>query len=566
MIACDNGLAKSVTMRGTPAPSCSFAWRHRGVLALVLALYFTLGCFKLGFSDVGVDEGRFGICALNILNDIHQLATVSEDPAGPVGTKPPLFPLSVAASFALLGKTEFALRLANVVFLALSGLLLCACVQLLFQDSVLSLLSAALFLFNPGTLTYARIAMPEALVVLGGCLAVVAVLKARTGPWPPWGLLCGLALGCAFLSKLWLVFPFVMAVGWIWLCAGPRPWRRALAFAAVALFSFLLTASSHYLLIRLWTPADADAWKDIYYLFSLRSRVAGTNYDPAMWFHPWWYYSGAVFKACFFALPFVFSGAVLLLKCREWLATGMIVALLSPVLLLSFFEVKQATYIFPAIPALMLLAALGIRKSLAGWTSDFPYSLVAAVLISIFFLARNVIRPAEAAVITVLYGLLGVSVLLARKNRRMAVAAVSAMLIACVGTADFVVVRKNLYRTYYREIAELFKDDLSSVPVRQLAFIAPEFAAMEFYTYRTGQYWATYYMQTSASSLEEHLERRDIVFYLVDRNQQMYGGKITPLQLEMLRRNTTDKTIEFERRLGHKLDVAVLVPRKQDKE
>jgi 4-amino-4-deoxy-L-arabinose transferase-like glycosyltransferase len=535
-------------------------------LALVLALYFTLGCFKLGFSDVGIDEGRFGICALNILDDIHQLATVSEDPAGPVGTKPPLFPLSVAASFALLGKTEFALRFVNVVFLAASGLLLCACVQLLFQDSVLSLWSAVLFLFNPGTLTYARIAMPEPLVMLGGCLAVVAALKARTGPWLPWGSLCGLALGCAFLSKLWLVFPFVIAAGWIWLCAGPRSWRRALAFAVVGLSCFLLTASSHYLLIRLWTPADTEAWKDIYYLFSLRSRVAGANYDPAMWFRPWWFYSGVAFKASFFALPFVFSGAVLLLKHREWLATGVIVALLSPVLLLSFFQVKQATYVFPAIPALMLLAALGFRKSLAGWTSDFPYSLFAAGAISLFFLARDVTRPAEAAVIVVLYALLGVSVLLARNNRRIALVAVSAMLIACVGTADFVVVRKSLYRTYYREIADLFKDDLRPVPVRQLAFIAPEFAAMEFYTYRTGQYWATYYMQTSVSSLEEHLERRDIVFYLVDRNQQMYGGKITPLQLEMLRQSTTDKSVEFERRLGHKLDVAVLVPRRQDKE
>src|SRR6266849_2951929 len=73
---------------------------------MVFVVYFTLALFKLGSSELGIDEGRFGVSAINILSDRHQLATVSEDPLGEPGTKPYGYPIVLGAAVWLLGKTE----------------------------------------------------------------------------------------------------------------------------------------------------------------------------------------------------------------------------------------------------------------------------------------------------------------------------------------------------------------------------------------------------------------------------------------------------------------------------
>ena len=46
------------------------------VIATLLA-YAALALFQLGKPDLDTDEGRYGISALNNLNDYHQIAIVS---------------------------------------------------------------------------------------------------------------------------------------------------------------------------------------------------------------------------------------------------------------------------------------------------------------------------------------------------------------------------------------------------------------------------------------------------------------------------------------------------------
>jgi len=178
---------------------------------LVLCAYFTFAFVKLGSSEVGIDEGRFGVSAMNILSDSHQLATVSEDPLGQPGTKPYGYPVLLAASLWALGKTEFAVRAVNVIVLVVGALFLYGFVALVQSDQTLALPTFALFLLNPGTLTYARTSMPEPLVVAAGCLSLFCAAKFVTKKSLPWAAACGFALGFGFLSKMWLVLPFALA-------------------------------------------------------------------------------------------------------------------------------------------------------------------------------------------------------------------------------------------------------------------------------------------------------------------------------------------------------------------
>ena len=169
-------------------PSRTPAW----LLLLVLGAYFTFAFVKLGSSELDIDEGRFGVSAINILSDPHQLATVSEDPLGQPGTKPYGYPVLLAASLWTLGKTEFAIRTVNVIVIAVGALFLYGFVVLVQGDQTLALLTFALFLLNPGTLTYARTAIPEPLVVAAGCLALFCAAKFVTKKSLPWAATSGL--------------------------------------------------------------------------------------------------------------------------------------------------------------------------------------------------------------------------------------------------------------------------------------------------------------------------------------------------------------------------------------
>src|SRR5271167_4414259 len=105
----------STASRGPEGRSGGLSLGRMAVIATLLG-YAALALFQLGKADLDTDEGRYGISALNILYDYHQLAIVSPEPDGvPWSTWPYMYPAELAGSVLLLGKTEFALRVVNVV-------------------------------------------------------------------------------------------------------------------------------------------------------------------------------------------------------------------------------------------------------------------------------------------------------------------------------------------------------------------------------------------------------------------------------------------------------------------
>jgi len=531
---------------------------------LALGAYFTFAFVKLGSSELGIDEGRFGVSAINILSDPHQLATVSEDPLGKPGTKPYGYPILLAASLWTLGKTEFAVRAVNVIVLAVGALFLYGFVVLVQIDQTIALLTFALFLLNPGTLTYARTAMPEPLVVAAGCFALFCAAKFVTKKSLPWAAACGFALGFGFLSKMWLVLPFALACFSFFALRLLTERSRVFLVGILSAFSsFLLVAASHLLLVLWLMPAEWSHWMGIYFLFSLGSRVAGAGYDPAMWYRPWWFYLGAAFKASFFGLPLLFLGVR---AARKRLNVPLIAALLSlvlPVFAFSLLQVKQASYIYPAYPALALLLALGWLYLVRGASRiELFVASVFSIGATAFFFAKSVFGWRECAALVALNLLYFAMVFIGAQSNRLVRYGVGAAVFCALLFADALVVRQSIQPpAYYREIAEYFKPQLLSSKPQDVAFTAPAFPVMEFYTFRSGEYWETFYVKKSAVEEASDLRQGARVFYVVDPSQAIYGGKMSPDRLEALREYGSDVTEKIEQKIGHAIPLRVYVPR-----
>ena len=533
------------------------------LIAVVLLLYCGLTLFRLGWSDLGSDEGRFGISAVNILTDWRQLAVVSENPLGRYATKPFLYPSTIAASVCLFGNNEFAIRAVNVVALAAAAFFVFALVSLLFPDHTLPLLTFGGFLLNPWTISYARTGMPEPELVFWGCVSLYAAVKFYLSGRTLWATLCGLALGLAFLCKIWLVYPFALgcAVFFGSKLAAERN-GRSLANCVTTLATFALVAGSHLLLAWRVAPQTLTDWLQLYYRITFKSRLAGEGFDPQMWCLPWWVYFGTVFRASFFALPLVLAGAYDMAKVGSLRVNGLILSLLSPCLLFSFFRVKQPSYIYPAFPALALLIAHGVRCYFGRLTAtNLLVASLLSVLAALLLFHYGLFGRGALAGILVLYLFFGASGLLPfhlrpLANRVMLCASICGMLLAGI-----VVIRQSLrHRTYYREICSYFAPMLQDYKPQDVVFTAPEFPALQFYTFRSGEYWQTYVVHQPVADFVAGLESASKVFYVVDRSGSLYGGEVSEDKLAALREYAIDVTPEIERSIRHKLDLTVFVP------
>jgi 4-amino-4-deoxy-L-arabinose transferase-like glycosyltransferase len=541
----------------------SFSLGRTAIIATFLA-YAALSLFRLGTPDLDTDEGRYGISALNILNDYHQIAVVSPDPGGvPWSTWPYMYPMELAGSILVLGKNEFALRVVNVLLTLLTAWCIYRLALLLLKDRTTAVLASGLFLLNPATIAYARSAMAEPSVVFWGCAAMLAAASYWELGRPGYAALSGLALGLGFLSKLWLVLPFGAAVALLLLARLPKGGPGATARdVAIGLVAFLIVAGSHLFLLRLLSPENLTIWLGTYFHSSASTRVGGAGYDPNMWYRPWWFYFGALFKGVFFGLPLVFLGAADLMRRRRYLVLGCVAWLVGPAFVLSLFKVKEAAYVSQAYPALAILMACGV---LPLFETAQPVSIALSALVSIalaaFFFAAGVVTKTQLAMMLALYFLYlcatPAKLVLPRWHKLAAVAAALAALLL----TDAVVVQRHLSRrTHYREIAAYFQSRVPPLRPGAATFTSPEFAAVGFYLFRQGEYWETFYFHKDDAQFRDELEHGDRLFYVVDPTGTLYGGKIKPEWEALLAQNTRDVTAEIQQATGTKIGLRVLVP------
>jgi 4-amino-4-deoxy-L-arabinose transferase-like glycosyltransferase len=157
--------------------------------------------------------------------------------------KPPLTLTITALSFRLLGATEFAARLPNVLFSGLSVALLYRLAQALYRDRTVSLLAALLGALSPYLLAFAPTAFTDGQATFWVLLAALLAARERWG-W------AGGATALAFAAKttaLWAA-PLIVALGLVRIA---RPaWRGRDVLARLARYTLPLLAG--IALLVLW--------------------------------------------------------------------------------------------------------------------------------------------------------------------------------------------------------------------------------------------------------------------------------------------------------------------------
>lgn len=509
------------------------------------------------------DEGCFGISALNIRADYHQLAMVGEQPAGPAASKPFLYPLFLLTSISVFGETTFALRIVNVVALAVASLFLYWSARSFLKDPIVALLASAFFLLNPGTITYARNVTADPFVVLWGCVGLYGAFRFHDEERLHWAILCGVGLGLAFLSKLWLVFPYALAC-FVLLFAKflTKKNLRFFAIPVLAFVTFLVVSSLHLLTVMILMPHDLSHWLGTYFGISLGSRVAGGGFDPAMWYRPWWFYFAGVFKIMFFAFPMILLGIPALARRRDAILAAVVVALILPIFVLSLFRVKETIYVFPVFPGLALLVALGLDYFFRSANrAEISASAILSMLAAAWFYRQGVFLPRELILIEALYLVYLVAGLASSHYAVLTRRVVATALLLAIFVVGVMAVRRTLaHRTYYREIAEYFKNSLTSLTPGRVAFVSPEFGAISFSTFRTGQYWQTYYFHEADAAFERDLMDRQQVFYVVDPSGKLYGGQPSSGEWQALQEHAHEITQEVEAFIGHRIALRIFVP------
>ena len=527
------------------------------ILAATLLLIVLLS-LNLGVNDlVGGDEGYYGVMARNILEDPGYIINTSLSPLGPPGDKPFLYPLILAGSLSAGGIGEIPMRLVTLIMAALSGIFLML-IGTELGNRRAGLLAGLMYLFTPLLANTGRIVSAEPLLVSLSLAGVWLILAAVRRGRPGLGFIAGAMFGLAFLTKLWLVaIPMAGVRGGMLYFRGSASKQPVGKIAGSALAGFILFGSFQLLLCLIFSPDTLRHWLGIYTGFSLTDRVVGGTFAD-YWHRPWNFYLLIVGRSFGQWLILVPLGVMTVLRRRrESPAAAVAISWLVPLVVMSLIPVKSGNYILPLMPALYLVAGFGaasltdtvreevltlrdtILLAAAGMVLclavQLDFSGSALKLYSVNMLRIQIVIT--AAVIS--------SALPHITRRTVAVYATVAILIAMAGglIRDIQIVRSRDHVTGYRKVAETLAPALEDIDPRQPCFISPEWPSMSFYTFRTGRYWVSPYVDADPEETIANLEGAQF-FYIIQEGVDLYGGYPDGRVLKALKERAYP--IEFE--------------------
>lgn len=547
-----------------------------GALAVALLIRFAL----LGAPDLlGGDEGYYGTYARNILEGgFDQLVNLGREPLSDPDNKPFLFPLLLAGSISVFGATEWALRLVP----ALAGLAVAWVAGALVRrryGTRTAMACAAMVLLLPPLVYGSRVVMGELVLAafgLGGAWAAVRALEERSSAL---AALAGALWGCGFLVKLWLVGLFILPV-LILLAADrtrrldPAAWAR-LVLAGVV---FVAVAGLHLWLVMACSRDTLGYWLEQYFVFSLFGRAGGAEF-ASYWHQPWTFYLRTTLQTCFMVLPLAWLGVAphahrdepanrpaTLPQRMFWIVLAL------EILVISMMGVKIRQYSFPLLPAVAVLAGVGLDRCLDGLASRTAaawaagLTLLTAIPLVVWQLGDRPLFPAAPLFGAATLTLAGSAALLAVASGLPRWAPASGLLLALGATgaaaaASAVTVQRECldHRTGYREASAVMAPALAGVPPTRACFLSPEVPTFQFHLFRTGRYWASPYEHHTAGELIELAASDEIRAFVTTDRDDLYGGLTPPQVVDWLARNTREVTGEVHRRAGHDIPIRVFV-------
>lgn len=521
------------------------SWSIVLVATIVMVVLLSM---NLGVNDlVGGDEGYYGVMARNILEDPGYIVNTSLSPLGPPGDKPFLYPLVLAGALSIGGIGEIPMRMITMLIAATSGIFLLLIGSQL-GDRRAGLFAGLMYLFTPLLANTGRVVGAEPLLVSLSLAGVWLILVAVRGSRPWLGFFAGALFGLAFLTKLWLVaIPIAGAAGGMLYLRGSRGRGPAGRIAGSALSGFILLGSFQLLLCLIFSPDTFRHWLGIYAGFSLTDRVAGGAFAD-YWHRPWNFYLLTIGRSFGQWLVLVPLGITTVLRRRgESGAAAVLISWLVPLLFMSLVPVKSGNYILPLMPALYLVAGFG-SSAMTGAVRGEAMSLRGAIFLAAAGMALCLavqldfsgpvlrLHSVNMLRIQIVITAAVISSALPKITRRTAaVYATVAILIAmAAGLArDVQIVRSRAHVTGYREAAAALAPGLADIDPRQPCFFSPEWPSISFYTFRTGRYWESPYIDADPEGAIASLGGGPF-FYIIQEGVDLYGGDPDRLVLEAI--------------------------------
>src|SRR6202521_4249360 len=161
-----------------------------------------------------------------------------------------------------------------------------------------------------------------------------------------------------------------------------------------------------------------------------------------MWDRAGWLSLAPVSKASFFALPLRFLGMEAVRKRLNAPLIAVLLSLVLPVFVFSLLQVKQASYIYPAYPALALLFALGWLYLVRDASRiELFFACLFSIGATAFFFAKSVFGSRECAALMALNVLYFATVYVGVRSNRLVRYGVGAAVFSALLFADALVVR-----------------------------------------------------------------------------------------------------------------------------
>ena len=321
----------------------------------------------------------------------------------------------------------------------------------------------------------------------------------------------GALLGLGFLTKMWLIVPYVAATCAFVLVQStllrareelPLMLRRSVFAAAAGL---VLTASAHLAFVAATSSSDLPRWVGSVYLGIFSGHgVTGDKLSALRQYatKPFWYYPARLYRDHFYLLPLVLFGLPALLRrahAHALSALAMAFGALIGVVVLSVPAVKEPLYVLSVAPLLYMLAGVSLAELDGDTTKHRPANVaivqaalvlaaLSALCVWISLLARASSPAATQYAWLHTAGVIGCCVagLCWIKRRQLATAVLACAAITLCTVAVFEGARPAApQRALSAALSPVLKDAAPAYP----SFVAPHSKLLTGYLQRAGSEW-----------------------------------------------------------------------------
>jgi 4-amino-4-deoxy-L-arabinose transferase-like glycosyltransferase len=443
--------------------------------------------------------------ALNMTRDSSYILRPSPVPEGdfvvsqPAMAHPPLNSFLMAISYMVLGMRLAAFDL--VPFLSFLFVLTWVYLLVALWNKEAAAITILLLVVSPAILKSFRYLEAEPIMAAFGMASVYFAALCARRQRPVWAAVAGSFLGLAFITKLWLVFPYgLAAAGALCFLYGWRSLWKPLALFAVG---FLLFASLHLLAIAILSPEDLSYWVlQIYLAPFTGAGIAGSKLSaagahiPSNWVHPWWYYFLIAYRDHFFLFPLIAIGCRYV-KRDDWSMLSWIAPGIASLLLLSTFAIKETLYALPVwlftyslagICTASWLRAAQEKALLRSWDIIALLIGMAMAILAVGTAYAKGIAPESITgqyvyLHTVVMLLLMCCILRSTGAQAIFFIGIAAVFVAVV-VGDLITRQPAGYR-----LQEVVAPYVRGASPGQPAFIAPNYKALQLYLFQRGMYW-----------------------------------------------------------------------------